>query len=320
MKGNVLIIILVGVLVVFGLAAYFFLKTPPAVQAKELFTLYFEIDQSRTESGEMYAELLEVFQDPSRSESENGIGALPELLTTIESEKKLKKLNNGVTEALMKVNEKEFSDPDVKNAHSKMVAFYQKLEDLVEFTNNEMKDVDSDREFGQLVTILLEDNRYFPAVTVADKELTDSLTTLSSKYSIEFNPVPFRAAFTGKLSQVRTPIVSEEKGEIIYNFSVDGSLNHHLLVNVTGEVPFVEDDSFIFTNPVGKIIELPLYNFDSDSALAWGDVSIAIEIGPSARVFKFFPQDEEVQPLKGDWSLKINVRGGQKLVIGFTNL
>ena len=67
---------------------------------------------------------------------------------------------------------------------------------------------------------------------------------------------PFSGVFAAKLSEISTPILSEEKGELIYKFSVKEPLNVYMMVNVTGEAPFEKDDKIRAYINMGKYNDL----------------------------------------------------------------
>src|SRR3990167_4441109 len=102
------------------------LKKSASAQAKELFTLFFEIDTARHQSAEIFAELLELKENPGREHTEQKLGQPPPLSSSAELLDRLRKNQQTVGDSLELITSKSFSDKEISTTHTQVRSFYSK--------------------------------------------------------------------------------------------------------------------------------------------------------------------------------------------------
>ena len=296
----------------------------PVAQAKELFTLYFDIDHIREESAKLFAELFEASQYSERIGGQTDIGKKPPLRdpkTLIE----LMEANRiGVNEALNSINEKSFSDSEVSKKHQEVRAFYTQVAQFEDKVIGKLSGIQDDKDFPKVIDDIFELEPDWDNLLSSDRKLRSSLKDLASSYGISFNPEQYDEIFRKTLVNLGTNVVSKESkgfneyGEAIYPFSVKETTTIQAVVSVSSAIPFDKNTKFSFVHPDGRRIAIPFVTPKESVLFEKEYKSYGDKCGETCAVFKLFPQDANVSPIAGKWQFVVLTKIGNNLVFGFT--
>lgn len=310
---------IVTVAVLLGLALLIFIfgkPVPAGAQAQELFNLYFEMDQVRQDSAQIFAELIEVDRNPERVGAEETIGSKPTLSSQEELVFRLKENQKSVEQNLTTIDSNKFTDPEVKRRYDEVRTFYTTLFDFEDMVLAELSSAkNSEERHAHLATTLFEGTNW-PALLTEDIRLLDSLTSLAELHGLEFVPLPYEDLFRERLIELRRPIVSDEVNTIVYPFTVDETAVHQVVLTIGFDIEVSDKIKISLEDPSGRIIssdQLAEYSQSAQmkhlSFISWDNSSVGI---------KLFPDDPFLMPIMGDWKLYVTAPIGSNMVIGMT--
>ena len=307
-----------------GLIAFFFAnqnQVPAKAQAQELFTLYFEMDNVRRDSAQIFAELLVVAKDPGRVQAVEAIGSKPPLSSHEELSTRLKENQTSVEQTLDTINANKFTDSEVNSRYEEVRSFYTAL---FEFENMVLAELslakNNDERYSHLATALFEGTSW-TALLAQDAHLRETLSSLADLHGLEFTPLPYEDTFREHLAELDTPLVSDEVNTIVYPFTVSDPVTVYVLLNVTFDIPLSEKIDISLEDPSGRIISSNqlAVSTDSDNSAELNHLSY-IYRSDSVIIVKLFPEDPLVTPTSGDWKLYVTAPIGSNMVIGMIQL
>ena len=313
-----LIIVIAAVLLGFILFIILSREPVPAKdQAEELFTLYFEMDDIRQNSAQIFADLMIATNDPGRVGPGESIGSKPPVASAEELTLRLSLNQSSAEDALSMIDEKRFTDPEVDLRYDAVRTFYRSL-----FEYEEMALVELGRQpqDPHLATVLFEGTQW-PALLEADTKLRDALLSLAALHGLEFSSLPYGELFRLRLVELDIPFVSEEVNTVTYPFTVKGTAFAYVMLNITFDVPLSDKMQVSIEDPNGYIIpldQLAVYT-DSDNSAELNQTSYVYR-GESIIIVKFFPTDPTVTLVPGEWKMYVTGPIGSTMVIGMVEL
>lgn len=236
----------IGVLALIGFLVVFFMIGEPAVaQAQELFTLYFDIDYVREESARIFAELLEAKTHPERIGVAEEVGKLPSLSSRENLLSRLIKNREEASRALESIDEKNFSANDVSLRHNEVKIFYSQLAEFEDFVIEELSEIKTQEQFSEFIDAVFELRPDWESLLAQDKAVLENLTQLAAAYELEFKAVTYDELFRKRLVELRTPIISDEFGEVksalpstrSFKFPIDAQFGPDLLLTYNVSSP-----------------------------------------------------------------------------------
>ena len=294
---------------------------PAQAQAQELITLFFEMDDVRQESAQLFAELMVVAKDPGRAQTAETIGSKPSLSPYKELSDQLMENQASLEITMEIINTKKYSDDEVNKRYEDVQSF---VTALINFENLAQEELllagDDDERFRQLATTLFEGTTWNELLD-QDAHLRDTLGSLADLHDLEFASLPYDEIFRERLVELDKPIVSEEVGSITHPFTVSDPVITYVLLNVTFDIPLSDSMDISLEDPNGDMIsssQLALYT-DTDNAAELKHESYIYRSG-SVIIVKLFPGDPSVPPVPGDWKLHVTAPKGCGLVIGMIQL
>jgi len=105
-------------------------------------------------------------------------------------------------------------------------------------------------------------------------------------------------------------------------FVITDPVNEQAVISIDFDIPITEDFCFSFIHPDGRIVEIPPV-FDVSEIVRLEKIKSSYQdrsVGPSVVMFKFFPTDPLVAPIRGEWILVVAAPAGAKFVFGVTHL
>ena len=341
------ILILVILAVIVGGVVFFIVKSPAIVEAKELFTLYFDIDYVRKESALIFAELLEVKTHPERIGTTEEVGKPPPLSSREDLLSRLIENREEADRALESINEKSFSADDVSLRHKDIEIFYKQLADFEDFTIEELSKIKTQEQFSEFIDTVFELRPDWENLLMQDKAVLEKLTQLAAVYELEFEAVTYDELSRKRLVELRAPIISDEFGEVKYDFEIaPDTLQHNL--SVSWYVSPVDQFRFSLKHPDGRIMSfeiieppeegqmntIPISYIPKDGRVvllpdeeltgSLKDVPIQTELlvhyGETWVSFNFYPNDPVLAPIEGAWQLIVRAPGGIDIVLGSSGI
>jgi hypothetical protein len=295
---------------------------PAKAQAQELFTLYFEMDQVRQDSAQIFAELMVVAKDPQRVGAVEAIGSKPPLSSQEELAGRLEGNQISVQQTLDAINANKFTDPEVNSRYDEVRTFYTTLFEFEDMVLAELSLAENNEErHAHLATTLSEEGTAWPTLLAEDAHLMDTLASLADLHGLEFVPLSYEDLFRERLIELDTPLISDEVNTIVYPFTVNGTATYYVLLNVTFDIPLSDKIEISLEDPHGRIIssdQLAVYT-DSDNSVELNHLSY-IYRSESVIIVKLFPEDPVVMPTPGDWKLYVTAPVGCNMVIGMIEL
>lgn len=317
------LIVAAAVLLLGSILLFFIVGNPaPAeAQAQELFNLYFEIDQVRQDSAQIFAELIEAATDPERVGAEEGIGSKPALSSQEELSGRLTENQESVEQTLATINANRFTDPEVNRRHDEVRSFYTTLFEFEDMVLAELSNIENNGEqsasLGRMINTIFEGTDW-PALLAKDAQLRDTLTSLAELHELEFTPASYEDLFRERLIELNTPIISDEVNTIVYPFTVDETAVHQVVLSIEFDIELSDKIKISLEDPRGRIISSDqLAEYDQSAQM--NHLSY-IHRDNSSMAIKLFPDDQLVMPITGDWKLYVTAPVGSNVVIGMIQL
>lgn len=316
------IIVTAGILLGSIMLFFIFGKPVPAeAQAQELFELYFEMDQVRRESAQIFAELIEVNNNPERVGVDETIGSKPSLSSYEELVDQLEENQMSVEQSMATIDANKFTDPEVKLRYDEVHSFYSTLFEYEDIVLIELLLAENNKQrHAHLATTLFEGTEW-SALLGKDAQLLDALASLAELHGLEFTPLSYENIFRERLIELRRPIISDEVNTIVYPFTVKGTAVHYVMLNVSFDIPLSEKIKISLEDPNGRTISPDQFAeyTDSDNSAKVNYLSY-IARSDSVIIVKFFPGDPSVELIPGDWKLYVTAPIGSSMVIGMVEL
>ncbi len=341
----ILIVIILAVIV--GGGMFFIVKSPAIAEAKELFTLYLDIDYVREESARIFAELLEAKTHPERIGASEEVGNPPPLSSREALLSRLIKNRKEAGRALESIDEKSFSADDVSSRHKDIEIFYKQLADFEDFAIEELSEIKTQEQFSEFINTVFELRPDWENLLIQDKAVLEKLIQLVAAYELEFEAMTYDELFRKRLVELRAPIISDEFGEVKYDFEIaPDTLQHNL--SVSWSVSPVDQFRFSLKHPDGRIIRfeiiepseegqvntIPISYIPKDGRVvllpdeeltgSLQDVPIQTELlvhyGGTWVTFNFYPNDPVLAPIEGAWQLIVRAPGGIDIVFGSSRI
>lgn len=294
---------------------------PAEAQAQELFELYFEMDQVRQESAQIFAELIEVDRNPERVGEKETIGSKPSLSSQEELIGRLEENQKSVEQNLSTIDANRFTDPEVNRRYNGVRTFYTTLFEFEDMVLTELSLAKNNQERRAHLATTLFEGTDWSALVGEDAQLLDALASLAELHGLEFDPLAYEDIFRERLIELRRPIISEEVNTIVYPFTVKGTAIHYVMLNISFDVPLSDKIKVSIEDPRGRTItsdQLVEYT-DSDNSPELNQLSY-ISRSDSVIIVKFFPSDPSVELVPGDWKLYVTAPVGSGMVIGMVEL
>jgi hypothetical protein len=195
---------------------------------------------------------------------------------------------------------------------------------LIEFEDMVLAELElaenSEERRAHLATTLFEGTDW-PALLAEDAQLLDALASLSELHALEFTPFVYEDIFRERLIELNRPIISDEVNTIVYPFSVKGTAEHYVMLNVSFNIPLSDKIKISFEDPHGRTISSDQFTeyTDSDNSAELNYLSY-IYRSDSVIIIKFFPSNPSVELIPGDWILYVTAPVGSGMVIGMVEL
>ena len=320
LRGSIIITagVLLGVIVLFLVAGK---PVPAEAQAQQLFELYFEMDQVRQDSAQIFAELIEVNKNPEQVGTEKSIGSKPTLSSQEELIGRLKENQISVEKNLATIDANKFTDPEVKRRYDEVRTFYTTLFEFEDMALTELALAENNEERQLHLATTLFEGVGWPTLLAQDAHLLNTLTSLAELHSLEFTPLSYENIFRERLIELRRPIISDEVNTIVYPFTVKGTAEHYVMLNVAFDIPLSDKIEVSLEDPRGHTItsdQFAKYTA-SDNSPELNFLSY-ISRTDSVIIVKFFPSDPSIELIPGDWKLYVTAPVGSSMVIGMIEL
>jgi len=289
---------------------------PAEAQAQELFELYFDMNQVRQDSAQIFAELIEVDTNPERVGVKESIGSEPPLSSQDELIDRLKENQTSVEQNLDTIEANKFTDPEVKRRYDEMYTFYTTL---FEFENMFLAELslaeNNEEQYAHLTTTLFEGGDW-PSLLAEDAKLLDELVSLAELHDLEFIPLSYENIFRERLIELRRPIISDKVNTIVYPFTVDETAVNQVSLTIGFNIEVTDKIIISLEDPGGRIISSDQLAEYSQSA-QMNHLSFISRDNHTIGI-KLFPDDPLVMPIMGNWKIYVTAPVGSKLVIGMT--
>jgi len=303
--------VLLGVIVLFLVVGK---PVPAEAQAQQLFELYFEMDQVRQDSAQIFAELLESNKNPERVGAKESIGSKPTLSSQEELVGRLKENQISVEKNLATIDANKFADPEVKRRYDEVRTFYTTLFEFEDMALAELSLAEDNEERQMQLATTLFEGESWPALLAKDAHLLDTLTSLAELHGLEFTPLSYENIFRERLIELRRPIISDEVNTIVYPFTVDETAIHQVVLAIGVDIEETDKIKISLEDPRGHIISSDQLVEYSQSA-QMGHLSYIYRDTYSIAI-KLFSDDPSVMPIVGDWKLYVTAPVGSHLMIG----
>jgi len=302
-----------------GTILLFFIGGKPlsaGAQAQELFELYFEMDQVRQDSAQIFAELIEVNTNPELVGAEEVIGSKPSLSSQDELVDRLKENQTSVEQNLDTIKANKFTDPEVKRRYDEIHTFSTTLFEFENMVLTELSLTENNEERQTHLATTLFEGGGWPSLLAEDAKLLDELVSLAELHDLEFTPLSYDDLFRERLIELRRPIVSNEVNTIVYPFTVDETAINQVSLTIGFDIEVSDKIKISLEDPSGRIISSDQLVEYSQSA-QMNHLSFVSRDNHTIGI-KLFPDDPLVMPIMGNWKMYVTAPVGSNLVIGMT--